>query len=1738
MSTVNLLTSELTNLISEAKRRNVELRQSAETSLDVLKGFNGTNEDLFLHNLADNQAFITPFLISCSTRNAKYSAIAVQCLHRLISARGLPVARLDEVLGAFEEATHLGFDIQLKILQSLPSLIRYYADDMTGELIARLLHICSILQSATKMPVVINTAAATLQQIIISIFDKIVTEDQKDTISLPRTFEVPIDNGEKILVSPATYDALRVLYDLCALCEKQKPKLTQFTHLQETFGLELIESILTNHSQVFLRHVELSYVLRTRIIPLMLRAFSERRDFAITVRVTRILYLLLRTLLPILVVECEVMLSLLSHMLDPEAAPLWKRCLCMEVFQGVCSEYDLVKSIYTEFDSKPDKKNVIQDFVATLKSIISERPDLLGNGDSQQIKAGRSNPQTANSASSLALSSTGTLNSLTSANISTEFSIIKVPCIDHLDKNEPPTLPGTYIYYLALTCANYISEGLARFILSLSTNNSGSQTENPKQKRKLAKNSLLINPLSIEKQSQRQDVMISDSLVRHCWEDLLYVYSIFLNSSLDPELYHALVRSIQKFAHVAGLLEITDSRDAYMAILGQYSVTLKHANKPSTSKSGSNLETATALASGSESGASRKLSTVNNIVLSGVGSLVSSLSPNVGGESTNKKEEGSLSVSNHTMVATVTPNNTFCLRALLNLAVALGPTLGTTWFVVLETLQIVDSILGSKTSGISFNGRKTSVASTSSSVSRSKEGVIGDGTNSGSGNSGAEFSIVENSIKRLFESSVNYSDSAFFKLIKALLCLSAKTLGVSDSTLASEWMVKNSSKYSEQFGINSKWAIELGEPLFCIQKIGLLAELNISRLATTVDDSDLRVWDSIVDYSIKIGAVRDLSSDVRIHTTSVLNKIIKKAAYECSNRKLKAQGTLTAVKLEHLGRVERRNLETLCKEVQIISALPLVSDGSTAVTSAEAEIHRAGLETLYNILDQCGGTIDNGWDTIFKIINSAFDWTSAIVDIKLHNKKSLVDRSVKLIRMAFESVQLVCNDFLVSLPQNCLLTLIDTLYRFCHQVDDLNISFTSISFFWTISDYLKIAINKFPDDIAEPLVTKKMLVDKLTSDLTVSDHMMRSDAYFALWFILLLRLAAIASDSRQEVRNGAIQILFRIFDSYGELLKINIWKSCQAMVLPAIMSVQPRIEESIDAPGGQEFDNAQSQWADTMNLITSGFSGLFISLENVPAEDIENFWNHLIQYYSSVVEIGDPNLSLSVYKSINQILEYIKCNQGLFGKLPDSFMLTAWRFLIDQSVTANLDNANSNQESVTALVECYDPLYHFTQQSVSNSVIIESLSLLDKCMSIPVLPAFCSDRESMTSLQSAIMTQVKGFDLKDNVELASHVFKILARFAVLPILTNNSTSSTQTVNDTKAKYFSPSFIAVAVNSLVNLRDKLTHNETAAHVQALYDNGILLNLLEQLLELLKRKFDPPLISPTGANAKLSGDLQLWQLATNVFISIVRMVKPQLSSENNSSVKPKFWQVIMTGLSYTLGNGVEVNIDLTQYPHYEVFDIQAYGALREIVYPIMGAPYLMDEVIDQYLRSIFTISFLYEMKEENDRLALKELDPQRGLDQVIHRQVRGNTTPVVSRPRQALGRHCLEELFCLSSSYGNHSHSNEYENKWSSRIAHAALVYLLWRAGFALTSYAADQKLRGKMPMPKIQRIELLYLLRGLLDLSTTADHILRDHLSRLYPLLAQAIAISYRDRQVLVLLERIFDQIGHVYAIGK
>lgn len=929
-------------------------------------------------------------------------------LQRLVVSNALPKESLTEVLQAFRECSTLALDIQLKVLQALPSLLQNYASSLTGELLVNAFQVCFLLYSS-KTAVVSNTAAAALQQLVNSTFEKAALKDE-GTTDEPE-LEVPIGDGT-IWIHGAELDAYNLLDDVCLLTDGQKPKVLLAASLSQNFGLELLESVLVNHADTVTAHPEQIHVLRQRLMPLIIKILSERASFSITVRTMRLLQLVLSRLLFALADDCEMALSLLNHMLDADAAILWKRALCLEVFRNIHAEPALVRSIYAHYDQADEKRNVVRDHLGSLVRLASEKPAVIGLGQQSSIPSSlgqddASGEQAAVQAGGLV----GTIGaSVTTADtnrpgISAQWSMIRTPCIEQLDKSEPPNLPATYIYSLALTCITRFSEGLARFLLPFtvpvesrskrkqssakepeaSDSVDGPPSKTLQKTQSFGGRKLPVNPLNLKDHVLYSQITTSGHMVEHCWPALLAASSTYLNATMDSENYHGLIRSFQKFTQIAGLLDLATPRDAFLTTLGKHAVPALNSTSILSQASGRDqLFHEDSVASDHDLSAS----------------------PTIRSQSVDMA------------IPTLNTRHLLCLRALLNLGIALGPFLKKSWTIILETLLQADLIL-------SFSG-PTGRKQPKRAASKAESEAAAEKAD-GSEDLGLEVTAAETAASRLLENTADLPSDAFLDFVRclcSLLHIEDSIQEAKDGLLSPQPAARKHQKMRSVSGIPDSGAHGRSNG-FVIDKLDDVIQTNITRmLQPQISESG---WGFIVEVLIDVLSSNRADSDVRIKAAIALNGLLVSVAV--------CEESLSAKERDC---VWDRSLYALLNEVSALYKSHF--HGTTSSRTCEVEIHRMALEALKSILDHCGDSLVIGWKSVLVIINSIFE--NPVSAGQDENKPAPRSKSPLLVRSAFGSLQLVCSDFLASVPSSHLLSLLDTLYHYCAQELDLNISLT------------------------------------------------------------------------------------------------------------------------------------------------------------------------------------------------------------------------------------------------------------------------------------------------------------------------------------------------------------------------------------------------------------------------------------------------------------------------------------------------------------------------------------------------------------------------------------------------------------------------------------------------------------------------------------------------------------------------
>lgn len=485
------LVSDLQVLVAETRRKYPEVRQAAENVLQRLQGDAESTlatlrscRDLSQHTL------LQTIILSCETRTPKVIQISLSLLQRSITLHALPDEAISMVIDVLHKLLsapgRTDVDVQLKILQTVSGLLSMYPS-VTNTQLSRALMLCFTLYEHSRVAVVSSTAAATLRQNIMMVFEKVHEEDNLfDSIKnedAAATAPLPVATAQlpdgPVTLFPCSSDAYHLLNDLCTLADGEPATFLPLQALSKPFVLELLESVLINHPRLFSqgRHPELVYILRSAACPFLLKALSEPHSFSIYVRIVRLVRLLLREFSEEVVLEIEILLQALLRTTDEKHA-LWQRVLAWETIRALCADASFLQRLWDWYDGRgtPQPPAVLAGMIATLQqaSRRAKHGLLLDQHMVAALEQRPSQPTTPSRRTSQTLynAAMAGVKSAAEGFLSGRQDTLQpssqpaVALLDQLDKMEAPMvgtaiLPATYIPLLLLQSLTYLAHGLA-----------------------------------------------------------------------------------------------------------------------------------------------------------------------------------------------------------------------------------------------------------------------------------------------------------------------------------------------------------------------------------------------------------------------------------------------------------------------------------------------------------------------------------------------------------------------------------------------------------------------------------------------------------------------------------------------------------------------------------------------------------------------------------------------------------------------------------------------------------------------------------------------------------------------------------------------------------------------------------------------------------------------------------------------------------------------------------------------------------------------------------------------------------------------------------------------------------------------------------------------------------------------------------------------------------------------------
>ncbi|KAI8636873.1 hypothetical protein BD408DRAFT_396694 [Parasitella parasitica] len=1732
------LQTELLTLSSEARRKHPEIKEAAERLSVILRSFKERPGYSIANELSKTEDALRPFVLACETKQVKLVAIAIGCIQKLISFHAIPETSVRTVLRTLTDISVHGVEIQLKILQTVLPLLNNYRS-VHDDILAEALLICFRLQDS-KIVVVNNTAAATLRQLVIFVFDKVAKEDNQPTTET--TAEVEISTGEKIKLRPCAKDAYFLFRDLCLLTNGDHPQYLRLNHLSKTFGLELIESVLSNHYKLFREHNELSSILKELVCPMFIKNFSEKSEFPQTMRLTRVVSILIKKFNEVLIMECEIFLSMFVKILEPEN-PLWLRVLTMEIFRGVCSDAHLTSSIYKWYDGQNNSStNVFRDMITGFGRLATEKPQSIGANqggrDSLDYSGGAggggggggSGSGATHYSTQSSFASSGLDNSLSSSN-----STMRIQCIDQLDKADPPVIPETYIFYLALICLNSIADGLAGSALSG------------------------FSPGSVNKKQQAEkeskDAKVVTDMANVAWPGLLAAMSFYLTANLDEELFQCTMRSYQNFTNVCGVLDLVTPRDAFLTNLCKNSIPIIP------------LLSSGFISSTPGNAGSKMNYTTSNTSGGTVSSAVASVNQAA-------VAFADLPIHQQQALANITLNdkNLYSLRVLLNITMFLSSVLGSSWYLVLETLQLADFLLFNRptpkgTSSVGGGGGGAGGGGGSAGGMNSGTPIPNNlrRTLSGPSNSSANMhaqqinsqmmdadhlTIISASFQRLFENSKYLDDDSFIAFSSALCRMSSEVTGTPFIDYASSLPTNNKASKAKIFNTRS----------FAIDKLEYIATLDMDRLINTQKESSSKIWEIMMTHLIATANYPLTPAPIRTQCCETISTIITFAMEHVLSEYSKVnESTQTRLLLalnQCINYTPPANEEALIQET--LANNP----------KAFSEVQKMGLETLNNLLQTSGHSFTCGWGLILDMLRHVAVCaigppSAAALDIGYQNNdddestvrgdqptpitspeiktsertsidttaSSIMNSSIMaaagpksatgLIKVAFSSLQLICTDFLSLLSPDCLRQCIATLGSFGMQSDDLNISLTAVGLLWNLSDFIqtrRIDLGKESTNQEERIDKESMNIDLALSDKDDSNP----KTYSTLWMLLLLQLSHTCIDWRPEVRNGANQTLFRTITMNGHVLGPYLWNACIWEVLfPLLDSIKmssiraSKISLSkASSPSANDRDSsgfmlhhsrdtADKQWDETKVLILTGISSIFQDFlqDLYGSEHFERAFTLLLAHLEDSCLRSSQEVSLASIKSFKTIVT-INPEFKESAKLIDLWR-RAWNTW--QVIGKGIGQSMEGEKEETTFGSDKGWL-------AGDEAQLQSLTLSLSSSSV----ASISDDFTQDTLTAFVTL------FTDLYKLISHNFALEDVSALLSVLRNVLVYSTSPQYRPDVDHVSP--LQEAVLDAVQTLDMNTDGVPPLVLADLAEYMTLAFLSPpEDGQNKNRGYIPPSQRKFSTVTYIALNKKCNTLVANLFKAHINTVSLYTEgvfermigayglpmklkydcppSFKHSDDKAPLWKLATTGLLEVLKPGLETLEALGQ----DVSTDRFCGVWRTLVDILEGSllspsspPESMkieeldvDEHFDISVLSVIQNDIVVHMGQprvpiemieklisvirESSRLYYVENVNDRSSDIV------GTTGTIVPVMKESFAYASFMTLFSLCSS------KKQDNPEVRKRIAQVVIPVLLERCETILRNYTADEPLLGRCPFPRVRKEEMLFLLKQSIQL---------------------------------------------------
>ncbi|KAB1202761.1 hypothetical protein CJ030_MR8G022169 [Morella rubra] len=687
--------------------------------------------------------------------------------------------------------------------------------------------------------------------------------------------------------------------------------------------------------------------------------------------------------------------------------------------------------------------------------------------------------------------------------------------------------------------------------------------------------------------------------------------------------------------------------------------------------------------------------------------------------------------------------------------------------------------------------------------------------------------------------------------------------------------------------------------------------------------------------------------------------------------------------------------------------------------------------------------------------------------------RSVADVSEKdLVTMGFQSLRVIMNDGLSTIPEDCLNVCIDVTGAYSAQKTELNISLTAVGLLWTATDFIAKGLIYGLGEEKETGISDAHSVPKpiegekaeeqahgIANDMNDQASSVYTVDCDKLLFSVFSLLQKLGADDRPEVRNSAVRTLFQTLGSYGQKLSKTMWEDC----------LWNYVFPTLDRASHMAATSSKDEWQGK-ELGTRGGKSV-----------------HMLIHH----RLG--NLKKNSMLNGTLAAQTTVLSHSLKGNLPKPYLdsvLDTYEFVLQKSPNYTGNAASKvKQEILHGLGE----LYVQGQRMFDDCMYTQLLAIVDLAVKQAIITTDNFETE-FGHVPPVLRTVLEILPLLRPTEQISSMWLILLREFLLylpqsnpPLESKEDESEHASTNEyipdgqMKTKDDLPNgtaSISPTSGEVTSLSSGTTTALTEVIPSSLFAEKlvpVLVDLFLQAPEIEKYIIFPELVQSLGrcmTTRRDSPDGALWRLAVEGF--------------NRILVDDVSGLTINGGPTSTISKSARTRIWKEIADVYEIFLVGYCGRALPSNSPSPAA-LRADELLE--------ITILNTL---GDKILKSQIDaPINILQQLVSTLDRcaSRTCSLPIETVELMPSHCGKfSLTCLQKLFTLSSYRKE-TNNWNltrSEVSKISIIILMNRCEYILTRFLTDENELGERPLPTARLEEIIFVLQELARLIIHPD----------------------------------------------